>query len=116
MINKSFLFLFLLFSFFDLCYASGGFGGGVDQISGERDKEKFHLGKAVYNEEIELLSEDNTKSVSQRARLDYLQNALPNPEKRRVKLPSLAGKLSDKQLDALEYFLSIRFNIKLYQK
>jgi hypothetical protein len=114
--HKSFLFIFLLYSVFSFNYASGGFGGGVDQISGERDKEKFHLGKAVYNEEIELLSEDNTKSTSQRARLDFLQNALPNPEKKRVKLVGLAGKLSDKQLDALEYFLTIRFNIKLNQK
>lgn len=114
MINKFILLIFFLHSTF--AFASGGFGGGVDQVSQERDKEKFHLGKAVYNEEIELSKDKTLKSETQVSRLEMLQNSLPNPEKKRVNLPNLAGRISDKQLEALEYFLVIRFNLKLEKK
>jgi hypothetical protein len=97
--------------------ASGGFGGGgVGQIPQGNDREKFHLGKSVFNQEIELSTVDKGKEAAQSERLDYLQGSLPNIEKRRVNLPDLAGKLTDEQLDALEYFVSIRFNVKLEKK
>ncbi|BDA77916.1 hypothetical protein LPTSP3_g08460 [Leptospira kobayashii] len=99
-------------------FPSGGFGGGgVAQVPQGKDREKFHLGKAVFNQEVELATAtDKTKEVAQAERLDYLQGALPNTEKRRVSLPDFAGKLTEEQLDALEYFVSIRFNVKLDKK
>lgn len=88
----------------------------MGQIPQGNDREKFHLGKSVFNQEIELSAVDKAKEVVQSERLDYLQGSLPNTEKRRVNLPDLAGKLTDEQLDALEYFVSIRFNVKLEKK
>lgn len=96
--------------------ASGGMGGGGGPIPQGKDRERFHLGKAVYNREIELSPVDPTKEIVQAERLEYLQGSLPNSEKKRVSLPGLAGKLSDLQLDSLEYFLSVRFNVKLEKK
>ncbi len=114
---KNFFILFIFFnSIYNYTFASGGFGGGVEQISQGRDKEKFHLGKSIYNIEIEISKDATNKSETQLTRLEFLQNSLPNPEKKRVNLPKLAGKLTDNQLDALEYFLSIRFNIQLDKK
>jgi len=96
---------------------SGGFGGGgIAQIPQGKDREKYHLGKAVYNNEIELGALDKKLEGEQSERLDYLQGSLPNTEKRRVNLGDLAGKLTKEQLDALEYFVSIRFNVKLNEK
>jgi len=116
MYKKIFLFLFL-FTFVSVSlYSSGGMGGGGGPIPQGKDREKFHLGKAVYNQEIELFPIDVSKEVAQAEKLEYLQGALPNPEKRRVTLPNLAGKLSDLQIEALEYFISVRFNVKLEKK
>ncbi len=112
-----FLLLLILITFNSPYFASGGFGGGgVGQIPQGQDREKFHLGKSIYNQEIELGVLDKTKETAQAERLDYLQGSLPNTEKRRVNLSDLAGKLSDEQLSALEYFISIRYNVKLEKK
>ena len=91
-------------------------GGGGGPIPQGKDREKFHLGKAIYNQEVELTALDTSREVAQAERLEYLQGSLPNPEKRRVTLPSLAGKLTDSQIEALEYFISVRFNVKLEKK
>ncbi len=91
-------------------------GGGGGPIPQGKDREKFHLGKAIYNQEIDLSTSDPAKEISQSEKLEYLQGSLPNPEKKRVTLPNLAGKLTDIQLEALEYFISVRFNVKLEKK
>jgi hypothetical protein len=105
--------IFFLISALSVLDASGGFGGGVGQITQANDREKFHLGKAVYNMEIELPEKNTALETFQSERLEYLQGSLPNPEKKRINLPELAGRLTSIQLEALEYFISIRFNVKL---
>ncbi|MCT8335127.1 hypothetical protein NUH30_15715 [Leptospira sp. 85282-16] len=98
-------------------YASGGIGGGgIANIPQGQDREKYHLGKAVYNQDITLEKQTNIKQLDQEERLEYLQGSLPNTEKRRVNLPELAGKLTEEQILALEYFVQIRFNVKLPEK
>ncbi len=92
--------------------ASGGSAGGISQIPQGKDREKYHLGKAIYNSEITLGSVSSSVEKEQLDKLEFLQGSIPNTEKRRVNLPELAGKLSNEQLEALEYFISIRFNIK----
>jgi len=115
--NIILLSFFIFFTFITVVSASGGFGGGgVGQIPQGQDREKFHLGKSIYNLEIELGTLDKTKESAQAERLDYLQGSLPNTEKRRVNLPELAGKLTNEQIEALEYFVSVRFNVKLEKK
>ncbi|WP_207767159.1 hypothetical protein [Leptospira adleri] len=99
-------------------FASGGFsGGGVAQIPKGKDREKYHLGKSVFNREIEITAAaDPAKISAQKIRLEYLQGSLPNSEKQRINLEEFAGKLTPEQLDSLEYFVSVRFNVKLEDK
>ena len=114
MFKTIFLSILILLTIQSGIIASGGFsGGGVGQIPQGKDREKFHLGKAIYNQEIELKEIDKTKEANQSDRLEYLQGVLPNSEKRRVYLPELAGKLTEDQITALEYFITIRFNVKV---
>jgi hypothetical protein len=119
-VNKLFnIYIWLLLIFFTLNFlttsivASGGSGGGISQIPQGKDREMYHLGKAVYNSEITLGSVISSVEKLQLDKLEFLQGSIPNTEKRRVNLPELAGKLSNEQLEALEYFISIRFNVKL---
>ena len=116
MYKKIFLLFFLFGISINILEDSGGMGGGGGPIPQGKDREKFHFGKAIYNQEIELSALDSAKEVLQAEKLEYLQGSLPNPEKKRVSLPNLAGKLSDLQMDALEYFISVRFNVKLEKK
>ncbi|MDF3818870.1 hypothetical protein P3G55_03105 [Leptospira sp. 96542] len=97
--------------------ASGGVGGGgVVNIPQGKDRETYHLGKAVYNRELDLVAVDEKTKKAQADLLESLQGLLPNTEKRRVNLSELAGKLNDEQLKALEYFVGIRFNVKTPNK
>ncbi|TGK78938.1 hypothetical protein EHQ24_15420 [Leptospira noumeaensis] len=98
-------------------FASGGIGGGgIANIPQGQDREKYHLGKAVYNQDLTLEKQPNVKLIEQEERLEYLQGSLPNTEKRRVNLPDFAGKLTEEQITALEYFVQVRFNVKLPEK
>lgn len=110
---KIFFSLFILGSVSTSILASGGFGGGVGQIPQGKDREKFLIGKAVYNQEAEITAVDTSKEIVQLERLEYLQGSLPNVEKKRVNLPEFAGKLTDIQMNALEYYVSVRYNVKL---
>ncbi|MCW7463465.1 hypothetical protein [Leptospira limi] len=101
----------------NIIFASGGIGGGgIANIPQGQDREKYHLGKAIFNQELTLEKQSNINSNEQDERLEYLQGSLPNTEKRRVNLPDLSGKLTEEQLQALEYFVQVRFNIKLPEK
>ncbi|TGJ99052.1 hypothetical protein EHQ53_10765 [Leptospira langatensis] len=104
--------------FFQPTFASGGFGGGsvAGQALRGKEREKFNLGKAIYNGEVALDAKRDELTKTQKNRLEYLQGSLPNAEKGRVSLEDLAGKLSEEQISALEFFVSIRFNVKLEEK
>ncbi|TGM05143.1 hypothetical protein [Leptospira jelokensis] len=103
----------------NIVLASGGIsGGGIANIPQGQDREKYHLGKAIFNQEVSLEKQTNANvnTADQEERLEYLQGSLPNTEKRRVNLPDFSGKLTEEQLQALEYFIQVRFNIKLPEK
>ncbi|MFB5652666.1 hypothetical protein ACE5IS_18640 [Leptospira wolffii] len=108
--------VFLFFS--EAAFASGGFGGGgvAGQTLRGKEREKFNLGKAIYNGEVALDAKKEELAKTQKNRLEYLQGSLPNSEKGRVNLEDLAGKLSEEQISALEFFVSVRFNVKLEEK
>ncbi len=110
--------LAVIFIFSVPTFASGGFGGGgvAGQALRGKEREKFNLGKAVYNAEVALDAKKEDLVKPQKNRLEYLQGSLPNSEKGRVNLEDLAGKLSEEQISALEFFVSIRFNVKLEEK
>lgn len=94
--------------------ASGGYGGvGINQDKGAIDKEKYQLGKSIYNGELSLPSVDEGKKFPQYEKLAKIQTKLPRPEQRRTNLMDLAGKLDEVQLEALQHFVAVRFNVRL---
>lgn len=96
-------------------HASGGYGGGgIQQDKGKIDKEKYQLGKAIYNREIKIDTEvDEAKKFPQYERLTRIQTKLPRPEQRRTNLLDYAGRLTEEQLEALQHFVGVRFNVRL---
>ena len=71
------------------------------------DDAKYALGQQVYAGTAPRASSMGSAS-SQKARLMKLAGVVTDSAKAKS-LPSLAGKLSDAQLSALEYFVSTRF-------
>ena len=73
------------------------------------DRAKFDLGQKVYNGKTATAQGD---AAAQRARLQALQARLPEKVAKKKDLTELAGKLTDEQLDALEYFVKERYPTK----
>lgn len=110
------LFTILIFGFLtggELLSSGGYSGGGFNVPQAGKDREAYLLGKSIFTKELELPKEvDEATKEKQHDDLLSLQAALPASEQRRNNLTEFAGRLTDEQLKALEYFLKIRFNIK----
>lgn len=97
-------------------FASGSYGGRpphppVKAKAGMKmDREKYGLGQKVYDGSV--MTSGGGDADRQRARLETLQAKLPDDVSSTKKLVSLAGNLSEVQLDALEYFVEERFAMK----
>src|SRR6058998_2629059 len=70
------------------------------------DRDKFDLGQKVFNGKTVQASGD---ANAQRTRLASLQTQLPEKVAKKKDLTALAGKLTDSQLDALEYYVKERY-------
>lgn len=70
------------------------------------DRDRFDLGQKVFNGKA---APANGDANAQRTRLAALQTQLPEKVARKKDLTALAGKLSDSQLDALEYYVKERY-------
>lgn len=73
---------------------------------GRVDRDRYDLGQKVYNGKTAAAQGDAT---SQRARLESLQSRLPANVAKKKDLTTLAGKLTEQQLDALDYFVKERY-------
>ncbi len=69
------------------------------------DSAKYELGKAVFNGKAPLTV---ANAASARAQKPRLAAAAANSGKSGAGLPALAGRLSETQLSAVEYFISKR--------
>ena len=98
--------------------ASGSYSGrppqppakSGDGMAMKMDQEKYGLGQKVY--EGSVMTAGGGNADAQMTRLKAAQMKLPADAMKMKNLPSLAGKLSDAQLDALEYFVAQRFAMK----
>jgi len=70
------------------------------------DRARFDLGQKVFNGKTAPAQGDAT---AQQARLATLQQQLPEKVAAKKDLTALAGRLSDEQLDSLEYFVRQRY-------
>ncbi|ACB73588.1 hypothetical protein [Opitutus terrae] len=97
-------------------FASGSYAGRppsppAKSTSGMKlDRAKYGLGQKVY--EGAAMTPGGGEADAQRPRLQAAQRKLPAEAMREKDLPALAGKLSDAQLEALEYFVEQRFPMK----
>jgi hypothetical protein len=75
------------------------------------DSGKYELGKAIFLGSALLLIPSGAEKTVQRVRLADLQEKLPARVRKNVHLAGLAGKLTPVQLQALEYFIKVRYKV-----
>jgi hypothetical protein len=73
------------------------------------DRDKFDLGQKVFNGKTAPVQ---AEAAPQRTRLQALQADLPEKVAAKKDVTALAGKLTDQQLEALEYFIKQRYPAK----
>ena len=114
--SKRFLFLLLACLLVVLplrTLASGSYPGRPPQPPTTIDTAKYHVGKQIFTGKARPDQDLSAAVTSQQARLQELQAALPNKAQQAVDLPALAGKLSADGLEALEYYLAIRYKVEV---
>ena len=74
--------------------------------AGKVDRDKFDLGQKVFNQKAAPGQGD---AAAQRSRLQAVQSQLPAKVAKKKDLTALAGKLSEQQLEALEYYVLQRY-------
>jgi len=72
------------------------------------DRDKYDQGQKIFNGKTKLAL-TATKAEEQKERLASLQGLLPKRTAKKTDLPSLAGRLSEEQLQALEYYVHQRY-------
>ena len=75
------------------------------------DNEKYALGKKIFTGKAKLKAETDAPAAQQETKLKELAGKLPKSVKEADKLPGLAGKLSARDLEALEYYLTQRYKL-----
>jgi hypothetical protein len=98
-----------------IAHASGSYSARPPRppVTGTKlDSGKYSLGKKIYTGKAELRASPGAEAAQQEARLRALQNRLPKSAGKKVNLPSLAGKLSARELEALEYYVDKRYPAK----
>lgn len=73
------------------------------------DSTTYDLGKRIFTGKAALGAAEGSRAESQRATLAELEQRLPSSARRKAKLADLAGRLSDAELKALEYYVDSRF-------
>ena len=74
------------------------------------DRDKYALGQQIFNGKAKMTAQADM--AAQKPRLEKCQACLPASTAKSKSLTELAGKLSDEQLAALEYYLSQRYPMK----
>ena len=92
-------------------FASGSYTGSPPRPPGTKDKAKYELGKHVFMGDIQFASNSGAQG-SQATMLAGYQGRLPRSARGKADLPAMAGKLSNAQLEALGYFLGVRYRIR----
>ena len=75
------------------------------------DANRYNIGKHIFSGKYEP-GKPAGDATQQSPRLKQLQEKLPKAAQKTADLPALAGKLSNEQMQALEYYLAVRYKIK----
>lgn len=112
---KAFSVLVLLFAVFALplsAVSSGSYSGRPPIPNVSVDTDKYHLGKKLFAGKVALGEASAALLDQQKPRLQELQKKLPENVQESVTLPAMAGKLNAQQMEALDYYISVRYKIK----
>src|SRR5262245_653421 len=75
-------------------------------------QEVYDQGAAVFESRFEKEAVAGLTARTQERRLKELQGKLPTAARDKVNLPRLAGKISDDQLAALEFYLAVKYRLR----
>ena len=76
------------------------------------DQGKYALGKKIFTGKEARATQPGVDTAQQEARLKALQARLPEKTQSGTNLPALAGKLSERELEALEYYVRERYPVR----
>jgi len=76
------------------------------------EKAKYEEGKRIFSGKTRLSKQSSVNAAEQETKLRELQSHLPASIHNSTDLPSLAGKLTPEQMDALEYYVNKRYPLK----
>lgn len=76
------------------------------------DSARYELGKAIALGRTPVEAVRKSEAEAQARRLTGLQDQLPKRVRTTLILPALAGRLTETQMGALEYYLRVRYKIK----
>jgi hypothetical protein len=92
--------------------ASGSYVRPASHRVGLDDYGKYELGRNVSQGRIALPSPEREFVQPQAQVLEALASQLPRSARARIDLAAMAGRLSAQQLDAVRYYLKVRYRVR----
>jgi hypothetical protein len=92
--------------------ASGSYVRPASHRVGLDDYPKYELGRSVSQGRIALPAPEREFMEPQALVLESLASQLPRSARARIDLESLAGRLTSQQLDAVRYYLKVRYRVR----
>lgn len=92
--------------------ASGSYSGRPPFRITAVDTSKYHLGKKIFTGKVSLRGASDAVLSEQRQRLQEIQDKLPANVQKAVNVLLLAGRLTAEQMQALVYYISVRYKVK----
>ncbi len=94
-------------------YGSGSYKGKGRRPPNGLEATQYDLGEKVFTKKAELPESSAELATKQMEELEALSAALPARAQRRSNLVALAGRLSAGQLEALTYYVSVRYKVEV---
>ena len=92
---------------------SGSYSHKLSRASSATNTAKYHRGKQIFTGQARYDNGSPAPIAQHEERLKELQALLPQEAQGSVNLPQLAGKINADHLEALEYYLSVRYRIEI---
>jgi hypothetical protein len=93
-------------------FASGSYVRTASHRAGLDDYPRYELGRSVSQGRLPLPEPEAEAREHQARELASLEVQLPRSARARLDLPGLAGRLSSEQLDAVRYYLKVRYRVR----
>lgn len=94
-------------------FGSGSYSHKLSRASNAINTDKYHRGKQIFTGRAKFDNGSSSPAAQYAERLKKLQALLPQAAQGSVKLPQLAGKINADHLEDLEYYLGVRYRIRV---